>query len=210
MALVTFTSGCSCPPPRGGRGRPCPRGEPRTGRARSEFGTRRFARRRGRARFRAGREPRARTRSLGARRRVRPPRRAALAGESPGAVDEDADADAFALGVAQVVDLAVLRDDVLAPQRYRTGVRIGRTGSCRRVDRRVGQRLHARSLAPPFGRSTLYSCAGPFARNRRDGRFATRSSEIRDAYEPGSDPSRDGGSARADRTLALARWWRNW
>ena len=41
----------------------------------------------------------------------------AVAGEPPGAVDEDADADACALGVAEVVDLAVLRDHVLAAKR---------------------------------------------------------------------------------------------
>ena len=53
----------------------------------------------------------------------------AFAGEAPGAVDEDADADSLALGVAQVVDLAVLRDDVLAPQRDRTSVRIRRSST---------------------------------------------------------------------------------
>ena len=49
----------------------------------------------------------------------------AHAGEPPGAVDENADADALALGVAQVVDLEVLRDHVLAPEPDRARVGVG-------------------------------------------------------------------------------------
>ena len=70
----------------------------------------------------------------------------ALAGEAPGAVDEDADADALALGVAQVVDLEVLRDHVLAPEPDRARVGIGGSGPQRCIDRCLGQRLHLSTL----------------------------------------------------------------
>ena len=70
----------------------------------------------------------------------------AFAGESPRAVDEDADADALALGVAQVVDLEVLRDDVLAPKSDRARVGIRGPGPQCCIDRCLGQRLHAVSL----------------------------------------------------------------
>src|SRR5439155_3398324 len=71
---------------------------------------------------------------------------AALAGEAPGAVDEHPDADSLALGVAQVVDLPVLRDDVLAPKRDRARVRVRGAGAQRRVHRCLGQRLHVSTL----------------------------------------------------------------
>src|SRR5207342_2220214 len=45
------------------------------------------------------------------------------AGEPPGAVHEHADPDACALGVAHVVDLAVLRDHVLAAHGHGPRVR---------------------------------------------------------------------------------------
>ena len=70
----------------------------------------------------------------------------AFAGESPRAVDEDADADALALGVAQVVDLAVLRDHVLAPKPNGARVRVGGPGPQCCVHRCLGQRLHVASL----------------------------------------------------------------
>ena len=71
---------------------------------------------------------------------------AALAREAPGSVDEDPDADAFALRVAQVVDLAVLRDRVLAPERDRACVGVGGSRSYCCIDCCLGQRLHRRTL----------------------------------------------------------------
>ena len=86
----------------------------------------------------------------------------ARAGESPGAVHEHADPDARALGVAHVVDLAVLRDHVLAAQRHGPRVRVGGPGPQCRVDRRFGERSHASNPNPmgsdPF---TTPSRAGP-------------------------------------------------
>ena len=70
----------------------------------------------------------------------------AHAGESPGAVHENADADALALGVAQVVDLEVLRDHVLAPEPDRARVGIGGAGPQCCIDRCLGQRLHGATL----------------------------------------------------------------
>ncbi len=86
--------------------------------------------------------------------------------ESPGAVHEHADTDARALGVAQVVDLAVLRDHVLAPHRHGPSVRVGRPSPQCRVDRRFGERSHA-SNPNPMG-------SDPFTTPSRPGRSVTR------------------------------------
>ncbi len=62
-------------------------------------------------------------------------RQPAIARESPGAVDEDADADAFGLAVRDRLDLAVLRSHVLGPARHRARVRVAGSAGRRRVDR---------------------------------------------------------------------------
>jgi hypothetical protein len=80
----------------------------------------------------------------------------ARARESPGAVDEHPDADAVALGVAQVVDVPVLRDHVLAAQRDGPCVRVRRTGAKCRIDRRFGQLLHGAN-PNPIGVRPLYN-----------------------------------------------------
>ena len=84
---------------------------------------------------------------------VEPP----FAGEAPGAVDEDADADALALAVAEVVDLAVLRDHELPPERHRARVGVGGPSPERRINRCLGQRLHPEY---PKGVRPLYKCIG--------------------------------------------------
>ena len=73
-----------------------------------------------------------------------------FAGEAPGAVDEDPDADAFALAVAQVVDLAVLGDHELAPERDRARVGVGGSSPQRRINRCLGQRLHSEYPNPGY------------------------------------------------------------
>ena len=62
-------------------------------------------------------------------------RETAVAGEAPGAVDEDADADALGLAVGDRLDLAVLRRDVLRPARDGARVRVAGPAGRRRVDR---------------------------------------------------------------------------
>ena len=88
-------------------------------------------------------------RGVAGRRVVQPPD----PGEPPGAVDEHPDADALALGVAQIVDLAVLRDHGLAPERDRARVRVGRPCAQCRIHRCLGQRLHRPTL--PMARPGL-------------------------------------------------------
>src|SRR5206468_1755787 len=69
-----------------------------------------------------------------------------LAGESPRAVDEHPNADALALRVGKIVDLAVLRDDELAAKGDRPSIYVGRARPQCRVNRCLGERLHAPRL----------------------------------------------------------------
>ena len=86
----------------------------------------------------------------GARKRGRTPssllralrREPPVAGKPPRPADEDADTDALALGVVQLVDATVLRSHELPAANNRTRIRIGGPRSDRRVDRSCAQVAH--------------------------------------------------------------------
>src|SRR5919109_843095 len=123
------------------------------------------------ARGRDGREPaRVVTRS-GARERDRPPRRlggaglrqAPVAGEPPRAADEDPDAEAFRLDVANRLDAAVLRRDVLAPAGDGPRIRVGGAGRERGFHGRGAEVAHAAYLIGRQARAPWLQWRGPRA-----------------------------------------------
>src|SRR5581483_8972874 len=75
-------------------------------------------------------------------------RQSAVAGEAPRAADEDADADALRLRIAQRLDAPVLRRDRLAPPEDGPGVGVPGPGAERRVDRRCTGLAHRPRTLP--------------------------------------------------------------
>src|SRR2546422_18402 len=68
---------------------------------------------------------------------------AAVAGEAPGAVDEHADADAFALRVGELLDATILRRDELAAPHHCARIGIFGTRADSRIDRSCAQVAHS-------------------------------------------------------------------
>ena len=72
--------------------------------------------------------------------------RAPVAGEAPGPVDQDADADPLAVEVADLLDLAVFRRDHLRAAQHDACVGVGRTRAEGRIDSRIAELAHGTAL----------------------------------------------------------------
>jgi hypothetical protein len=78
---------------------------------------------------------------------------AAVASESPGALDENTDADPLALGIGEALDAAVLGRDELVSLQNDSGVRV--LGACAgsRINRRRAEIAHRQDFSWPLGRA---------------------------------------------------------